>query len=382
MSSREVLARVALSRVVEPGSRAVWEALRSAPATDVWEALRAGEPLGGLGRRALDGLAARVAQADPERDLETLDRLGCRVLCPGCPEWPARLDWSPEVVTGDVKEMAPPFVLYVRGPHDLRAAAEGSVALVGARAATAYGVHVAQALACDLAERRTAVVSGGAYGIDAAAHRGALAAGAAPTVAVLACGLDQVYPRGNDRLLERIGREGLVVSELPPGSTVTRMRFLVRNRLVAGLTDGTVVVEAAERSGSLSTAGRARDLQRRLMAVPGPVTSAASAGSHQLLRTGAQLVTSAAEVLEELGTVGAFEAPVRRGPVHPRDGLAEQTRRILDALPVRTPVSVSRIAASAGVSVLLVQVALPELLGAGLVEQRDGGWRLTALGAS
>ncbi len=172
---------------------------------------------------------------------------------PGDEEWPAdRLDW-PDGVLHD----APPLALSVRGPHPLAEVVERSVAVVGARAATAYGAHVAAELSRALADRGVAVVSGGAYGIDAAAHRGALSAEAAPTVAVLACGVDVAYPRGNDRLLARTAELGVVVSELAPGSAPTRARFLVRNRLIAALTLGTVVVEAAARSGSLATADRA-----------------------------------------------------------------------------------------------------------------------------
>jgi DNA processing protein len=383
VSDEERLARLALARVAEPGSHAVHAALRSAPATEVWAAVRAGAPLGQLGQRALDGLAGRVDRCAPEHDLERLGDLGARVVCPGDAEWPDGLLWAPGTLGGDVREMAPPWVLLVRGPHDLRAATATSVAVVGARAATAYGVHVAGELAFALAQAGVAVVSGGAYGIDGAAHRGALAAQAAPTVAVLAGGLDVVYPRGHDRLLAQVADSGLVVSEVPPGCAATRMRFLVRNRLVAALSRGTVVVEAAARSGSLSTAGRAGELGRHVMAVPGPVTSAQSAGCHRLLRAGgATLVTEAAEVLELVGAMGEHLLAPRRGAVHPRDGLDETVRRVLDAVPVRSAVGVARLARTAGVSALVVQQVLPALLVAGLVEQRDGGWRLTTLGAS
>ena len=382
MNEAERLARIGLARVTEPGSLAVWAALQQAPAEQVWDAVQAGEPLGQLGQRALDGLAARVELCDPRRDLDTLALLGARAVCPGDDEWPGGLDWEPSAMSGEIKGMAPPFVLFVKGPHPLREVTAMSAAVVGARAGTAYGLDVAKNLAFELAQAGVGVVSGGAYGIDAAAHRGALAAQAAPTVAVLACGLDKVYPRGNDRLIDQIGREGLLLSELPPGQGVTRLRFLVRNRLVAAVTQGTVVVEAAERSGSLSTAARAADLGRHVMAIPGSVLSRQSIGTHALIRNGCPLVTSSAEILDVLAPVGTHLAAVPRGRVHPRDRLEEQTRRILDAMPARQAVGVARIAAAAGVPPLLVQVALPELLGAGLVEQRDGGWRLTTLGAS
>jgi DNA processing protein len=199
---------------------------------------------------------------------------------------------------------------------------------------------------------------------------------------VLACGLDVVYPRQHDRLLAQVAEQGLLVSEVPPGSSVTRVRFLVRNRVIAGLSTGTVVVEAAHRSGSLSTASRANDLNRVVMAVPGPVTSALSAGCHELIRTHrAALVTSAAEVLELLGSPGEHPVPKPEARTDPRDGLSEAVRRVLDAVPVRSPVGVARIARTAGVSAMVVQQVLPSLLMSGLVEQLDGAWRLTALGA-
>jgi DNA processing protein len=257
------------------------------------------------------------------------------------------------------------------------------VAIVGARAATPYGTHVTTEMAFALAEAGVSVLSGGAYGIDGAAHQGALTAKQAPTVAVLACGPDIAYPRGHDRLFAQIAERGLLVSEVPPGASVTRVRFLVRNRLVAALAAGTVVVEAALRSGSLSTASRALDLGRPVMAVPGPVTSAQSAGCHEYIRSkGVVLVTDAADVLEVIGAIGEHTLAPKRGSVHPRDALEELARRVLDAVPVRSAIGVARIAQGAGVSALVVQQVLPALLGAGLIEQRDGGWRLTALGGS
>ena len=384
VTDAERLALVALARVVEPGSRVVRAALRTWSAVEVWDRLRSGHALPGHSPAALAGILGRAQGHDPARDLERSHEAGGRVLCPGDEEWPKELDWPAEVMAAaTVADLAAPWALFVRGPHHLGAVAAASVALVGARAATAYGTHVAGELGHGLAEAGLAVVSGGAYGIDGAAHRGALAAQGAPTVAVLACGLDVAYPRGHDRLLAQVGTEGLLVSELPPGSSPTRVRFLVRNRIIAALSRGTVVVEAALRSGSLSSAARAGELQRQVMAVPGPVTSAQSAGCHALLRSGAATcVTSVAEVLEQLGRPGEHLAPVLRGPVDPRDALSDTVRRVLDAVPVRLPVGVARIARAGGVSALVVQQVLPALLVAGLVEQRDGGWKLSPLGAS
>lgn len=383
VSEGERLARLALSRVVEPGNRAVSRALERMPAEEVWSDLRRGVAPDHLGQQALAGVTGRAQGYDPRRDLDRLLSAGGRVVVPGDTEWPARLAWPVEAMsTGDVREMAPPWALFVRGPHPLGPAVERSVALVGARSSTAYGGHVAHEMAFTLAEAGVTVVSGAAHGIDAAAHGGALEAHTAPTVAVLACGVDVAYPKGHAGLLARMAEEGLVVSEVPPGSAPTRVRFLVRNRVIAGLTLGTVVVEAARRSGSLSTAARAQDVARTVMAVPGPVTSVESSGCHALLAARrAELVTCAGDVLELIGSVGEHHAPRPSARQDPRDGLGETVRRVLDAVPVRTPVGVARIARSSGASALVVQRVMPELMLAGLVEQVDGAWRLTALGA-
>jgi DNA processing protein len=374
--SDDRLARVALSRLVEPGNPAVWEAVAERGPVATWDAVRTGAPLPGLSAAMSQGAAARAGGHDPARDLEALERLGGRLVCPGDPEWPEhRLTWSGCVY-------APPLALFVRGPRSLAETVERSVAVVGARAATAYGVHVAGELGLGLADRACAVVSGGAYGIDAAAHRGALLSDRGTTIAVLACGIDVAYPRGNDRLLDTIGSQGLLVSELPPGCSPTRIRFLVRNRIIAALTLGTVVVEAAVRSGSLATAARARDLNRFVMAVPGPVTSAMSAGAHaELRRPDTACVTSAAEILDTVGRLGDDAVDPARARPSLRDQLDETTRRVLDALPVRSGAGEASIAKTAGVSSLVVQQVLPPLLVAGLVERIDSGWRLTPMGA-
>jgi DNA processing protein len=350
---------------------------------EVWEAVRSGASLDVLAQQTLEGILTRAAGYDPRRDLDRVMAVGGRVVVPGDAEWPAQLAWGLDAMSGgDVRELAPPWALYVRGAGHLSDTCRRSVAVVGARASSAYGNHVAAELSFALAEAGWAVVSGGAFGIDAAAHRGALAAGAAPTVAVLACGVDVVYPRANDRLLGEVAERGLIVSEVPPGAAPTRVRFLVRNRVIAGLSRGTVVVEAAHRSGSLSTASRALEIHRQVMAVPGPVTSVTSAGCHDWIRDGrAALVTSAAHVLELLGAAGEHLAAKPAARADPRDGLSETVRRVLDAVPVRNPIGVARIAKTSGASALVVQQVLPSLLMAGLVEQVDGAWRLTALGA-
>ncbi|NDZ99029.1 DNA-processing protein DprA, partial [Streptomyces sp. SID10116] len=230
-------------------------------------------------------------------------------------------------------------------------------------------------LAAGLAERGWVVISGGAYGVDGAAHRGALGAGGA-TVAVLACGVDRPYPRGHAGLIGRIAEQGLVVGELPPGDHPTPSRFILRNRVIAALTRGTVVIEAAYRSGALATARSAQELGRFVMGVPGPATSGLSAGVHELLRGDGVLVTDASEVVELVGDMGEL-APVRRGPVVPRDLLASGVRRVLAALPARGLAAVRDIAIGAGTTEDDAVGRLYELQSLGFVERHGDGWQLT-----
>lgn len=373
----ERLARAGLARVFEPGKREVWAAVQRHGAVALWQAVASGRAVPAVPAGMLAGARHRLDGYHPARDLEALARIGARQVCPGDDEWPEhRLHWRLEVL-----DDAPPLSLHVRGDRRLDETVERSVAVVGARAATAYGALVARELGHGLAERGWTVVSGAAYGIDAAAHQGALSAQAAPTVAVLACGLDRAYPTGHDRLLAEIGRSGLVVSEMPVGSAPTRSRFLVRNRLIAALSRGTVTVEAAVRSGSLATAARAEALGRHWMAVPGPVVSAASVGTNQLLRKGAACVTNPAEVVDLVGPPDASAVVEPIGERRVRDGLSEAARAVLDAVPVRASAGLSGIARAAGVPPLVVQQVLPPLVLHGLVEQTDEGFRLTPLGA-
>jgi DNA processing protein len=321
-------------------------------------------------------------------DLQHADRCGGRLVCPEDVEWPAAplhcltLAVSEAPAEGPQADrtqvLVPPVALWVRGEARLDALVDRSVALVGSRASTAYGEHVAGELAHGLGERGWTTVSGGAYGIDAAAHRGALAAGA-PTVVVLACGVDRVYPAAHSALFARVLDDGLLVSEWPPGCAPLRHRFLVRNRLIAGLTRGTVVVEAAARSGAQATARRAGKLGKAVMAVPGPVTSAMSVGCHELLREaedGVSLVATAAHVLDRVGSFGSDLAGRPATPVTPRDGLSDVARRVLDACPVRSGVPPERLAMIAGCDVLDVLRVLPALELADLVQWTGTGWRL------
>jgi DNA processing protein len=237
---------------------------------------------------------------------------------------------------------------------------------------------VARDVAAGLAGTGVAVVSGAAFGIDYAGHRGALAVRGS-TVAVLACGVDRAYPAAHRRLLDYIVDTGLVVSELPPGCAPTKIRFLARNRVIAALTQGTVVVEAAIRSGALSTATWAGRLSRTLMGVPGPVTSAPSEGVHELLRSGAAtVVTRGEDVLELLAPAGESLAPVRRAQELPRDRLSARDLQVLEAVPKVTPAGAASISRTSGVGTKDVVAALQRLLADGFVETSRAGWRLVA----
>jgi DNA processing protein len=272
----------------------------------------------------------------------------------------------------------PPLGLWVKGPTRLDQLGR-AVAVVGARSATTYGTEIAAGIAGSLVRAGHPVVSGAAYGIDQAAHRGALAVEGA-NIAVLACGADRAYPSAHRELLDHLGRTSAVVAEVPPGCAPTRGRFLSRNRLIAALTRGTVVVEAAARSGAQATANRAHRLGKQVMAVPGPVTSAMSVGCHELLRgddPGALLVASAAHVIDAVGGIGTDLAPAAERPGSPRDSLSDVARRVLDACPVRIGVPPERLAAVAGCDVLEVLRVLPALELAGLVQWTGNGWRLT-----
>ncbi|MFM9443488.1 DNA-processing protein DprA [Streptomyces acidiscabies] len=367
MDEEERVARVFLGRVVEPGDEIGGRWVRGVGAVEAarWVRWGGGVPEG-VGERRWSGMRGRALEADGERDLEAARGVGARFVCPGEGEWPSTLD-----ELGDAR----PLGLWVRGRASLRVWALRSVAVVGARACTEYGAHVGASMGAGLAERGWVVVSGGAYGIDGAAHRGALGAGGA-TVAVLACGVDRAYPRGHVQLIERIAEQGLVVGELPPGAHPTPSRFVLRNRVIAALTRGTVVVEAAVRSGSLVTARAALRLGRYTMGVPGPVTSALSAGVHELLRGEGQVVTDAADVVELVGEMGEL-GPERRGPVLPRDLLGAATAQVLDALPGNRAAGVVEIARAALTSRDEAVARLYELRALGYVERHGESWKLT-----
>lgn len=304
----------------------------------------------------------RWSAVDPVRDLATAERCGARLVVPGDAGWPAGLD--------DLGALAP-HALWVRGGE---VAAPRSVALVGARACTPYGERVAVDLAVELVRRGWVVTSGGAYGIDAAAHRGALVGGGR-TVVVLAGGVDRAYPAGNAALLEEVvATGGALVSEVPPGSAPTRGRFLQRNRLIAAATAATVVVEAGWRSGAASTAHHAARLLRPVGAVPGPVTSAASAGCHRLLRDGvAVCVTDAGEVVELAGVPGP-DTPGDDPRESRADVLEPLARQVHDGLSRRVPRDATEVAVQAGTTAAQARAMLGLLETLGLARRVGSGW--------
>jgi DNA processing protein len=360
-----------LSRVVEPPCAELGALVDRVGPVDAAERVRRGQ--------VDDSLAHRTeARREIDRaadDLEWLARRGGRLITPDDDEWPmlAFAAFGGDAVAARPQGRAP-LVLWAMGPARLDETAQRAAAVVGTRAATSYGEQVAADLAAGLAEQEVAVVSGGAYGIDGAAHRAALAVEGV-TVAVLAGGLDIPYPAGHSGLLHRIGGNGLLVTEYPPEVRPARHRFLTRNRLVAAFAGAAVVVEAGLRSGAANTAAWARVLGRVVGAVPGPVTSSASTGCHALLRAGAEVVTRAADVVELVGRIGEL-APDQPRPATPLDGLSDAERQVYEALPGRGVATVDEIAVAAALEPARILAPLAMLELAGLAERDDGRWRI------
>lgn len=360
----EVLAHIAWSVLAEPGD-GLSGVLR--------EVMGAEEALGiALSDATVPGVDAEELREGRSRWLpraqaplvheaaSTAARLGSAVILPGDADWPARL--------GDLGVHAP-AALWVRGDPAALVRGIGAVSIVGARAATAYGEHMARELSAELASGGILIVSGGAYGIDGAAHRAALGVDGA-TVAFLAGGIDRTYPAGHAQLFTGIMQHGAIVSEVPCGTAPTKWRFLARNRLIGAVGAATVVVEAGWRSGSLNTAGHAADLGRPLGAVPGPVTSAASAGCHRLLREyDARCITGADDVRELIGLPLNGVLPLPDARDHDRT-------RLCDALSTRTARSPLEIARRSGLSPERVEAILGILALEGAARRDPAGWRL------
>jgi DNA processing protein len=363
-------ARIMLGCAMEAGDLAVADLVQNLGAQGAWAKIIEGA----LGEPAAER-AARVAMEVVERVAKAAEM---RFIVPGDDEWPDGLD-DLRHTESIQRRGGVPLGLWLRGPGQLAHLMQRSVAIVGSRAATAYGNGIATDLGADLVEQGVTVVSGGAFGIDVAAHRGALAAGG-PTVCVLANGVDMAYPPAHVAIFESLAKDQLLVSELPPGAHPSRVRFLARNRLIAAMSRGTVVVEAALRSGARNTASWALGCGRPLMAVPGSVYSRASSATHLMIRNGqAVLVTSAAEVLELISDMGEAMLPLSHGQSRATDALTETQLAVFEAIPARRRVSVGDIALAAGVSVPTCLSALTALEAAGLVEGDERGW-LVAVG--
>ena len=358
-------ARATLTGIAEPGDRIAGLAVErlGAPKAlsiidDKWTPGAAAAALGIPVPDAEKAIARWSPRMTIEASLVALRqavRFGVRLRTPSDHDWPEGL-----AALGDNA----PLALWSRGTDEAFAALSRSIALVGARAATGYGEHVTMEASAGLVDRGFAIVSGAAYGIDGMAHRAALASKGI-TIAYLAGGVDRFYPSGHDALLTRIVEQGAVVSELPCGQAPTKWRFLQRNRLIAASSGATVVLEAGWRSGSLNTASHALDVGKPVGAVPGPVTSAASAGCHRLIRQGlVTLVTNADEMAALVAPSEVAERPVE----------AREATRVLDALSIRSPRTIDDLAARSGMSVADVRAELGELEVSGRVRESERGW--------
>jgi len=413
----ERFARAAWTAIAEPGDRDAGHVVAALGAEASLGALTAvpwppSDP-NAIDVASLEHALARIGERDLDHDdlvdavkrwrprvavptvllaLRQAARFGAGLLVPGDPDWPLGVD--------ELGEHAP-LALWARGDRTLLGRLERSVAIVGARAATGYGEHVTVEASSGLVDRGFTIVSGAAYGIDGIAHRAALASSGS-TVAFLAGGVDRFYPAGHEALLTRIVERGVVVSEVPPGTAPTRWRFLQRNRLIAAASRATIVVEAGWRSGSLNTASHAATLGRPVGAVPGPVTSAASAGCHKLLReTPAVCVTNADEMAELVAgdppLVAGDSPPVaghpalmaddpppaateqppsrRSAPISPAIDPTGTRVRVLDALSDRSGRSVTRIGQLTGLAADRVRAELGLLELEGIVRELPAGWQ-------
>ncbi|QGU07703.1 hypothetical protein COCCU_08895 [Corynebacterium occultum] len=381
MSSRESWAY--LSRVVEGPSKHLSELLNKGhAAAEIAEGVRRRESwIGPL----LGETESRYSWDRAQEDLEQIAALGGRLITREDAEWPeAAFSQAFGFAASGVSEhlrtyrsdAVEPHALWVRGAPLAPLLAQ-SVAVVGTRAQSRYGVEVTRQLVAGLVAHQWTVVSGGALGIDTEAHRTALDQGGA-TVMVAACGLDHSYPARNGALFERIAEQGSVVSEYPPGVTPQRHRFLTRNRLVAAMTGGTVIVEAAWRSGALNTLSWASALGKVAMAVPGPVTSANSLGCHERIRDGrAQLVTGSDDVRELLGALGEVDVAAQYELMYagtPVQQLSHNELKIFDCLEPDAEVETEVVAAAAGLPLALTVHLLVDLSKRGLVRRSGTSW--------
>lgn len=377
---RERHARATWTGIAEPGDRVAGALIGELGATealvaiyDRWEVSRIAATVATRAGTAQSSISESDLHAALERWHPRLDstvalvalkqavRFGVHLVVPGDAAWPNSVD--------DLGEHAP-LALWVRGNLASLGTVTTSIALVGARAATGYGEHVTMEASAGLVDRGYTIVSGAAYGIDGMAHRAALAS-SGQTIAVLAGGVDRFYPSGHEALLTRIVERGAVVSELPCGSSPTKWRFLQRNRIIAAISQATVVLEAGWRSGSLNTAGHASALGRPLGAVPGPVTSAASTGCHRLIRDYDAVCVTTPDEMASLAPLNELSLP-STGPDAGEH--TSKTIRVIDALSARSPRATADVAARSGLSLAQVQSVLGLLELEGRATERDRGW--------
>jgi len=381
----ERMTRAALGALLRFGATAVLALASKYGVDEAWRMAKAGvETLGSEGdpARVPSGaaFAAWAGATNPREVAEATEQAGLRFLIPGDAEWPLILGELEGCAVGPLGGV--PVGLWAAGPGHLARWSKAGVAMVGSRAATRYGESVATTLASDLAgelgQPHWTVVSGGAFGIDAASHRGALVV-SGRTIGVYAGGLDAPYPPGNAALFKALVDDGLVISELPPGAAPTRHGFLERNRLIAALSQGTIVVEAALRSGARNTASWAGELGRVVMAVPGPVTSAMSVTPHRLIRDGeAVLVAQAPDVRALLRPVGQADELPLIGGRRAGDELTGDAAVVREALPGRGGKTLSEMVLLSGVSVARCLGALHQLADCGYAMMDDQGrWRVS-----
>lgn len=367
----ERVARAALTWVNPVGSIELATSVADYGAPDVLAALR---------ESAEPGVwPARAKTVDVEQLIKDAKSLGIRFLIPGDDEWPVQLiNLAGTKIEGQIG--GEPLGLWVRGPRNLAEVSARSVAIVGARASSRYGESVAAEIAADLAEpasgQEWTVVSGGAYGIDAAAHRGVLAVDGI-TIGVYGGGLHEPYPPGNGPLFARITEQHLAVSEVAPGMHPTRHGFLARNRLIAALSSGTVVVEAATRSGAKNTARWASELSKVVMAVPGSIHSTLSLTPHQLIRDGAAvLVTSAEDVRALVGELRAVSGEEPESTSTVLDRLTAKQFQLREVLPARGGLTLGEISVLTGFSIPETAAVLDELHSLKLAREKAGLWKV------
>lgn len=305
-------ARVLLSMIGTPGDVATGKLLTEVGAAELISIADGDGPVPGMDRVEAAVWRDRLHSAATPDHIGTrmAEASSFRVIIPSDPDWPTALN--------DLGHRAP-YALWAKGRTELLAEPlPQRITVTGARAATSYGAHVTDELCVDLAQSGRTLVAGAAYGIEASAHRAALIRDA-NTIAVLASGVDRPYPAGHTDLIDRIAREGLLLSEVPPSVAPTRQRFIDRSRILAALSGATIIVEAGSRSGSLHTATEAAQLGRFVGAVPGPITSAASTGTNLLLQSGhARVITNGSDIVHMLE--GETSAPsrnlIREGAPH------------------------------------------------------------------